>query len=101
MMKLKSRLMHAGRRLNQERILLCRCTVMSLAANDSNLLDIISCNELYFKYHKMHTMYVVGLASSYKSAVNLATDILIEVYKNTGAFDVRTYYGNQALGCDN
>ena len=46
-------------------------------------------------------MYVVGLASSYKSAVNLATDILIEVYKNTGAFDVRTYYGNQALGCDN
>ncbi len=74
---------------------------VSLAANDSNLLDIISCNELYFKYHKLHTMYVVGLASSYKSAVNLAADILIEVYKNTGAFDVRTYYGNQALGCDN
>lgn len=88
------------RRVESEKISITPLYLIAFAANEHNLLDIISCNELYFRYYKTHRLYIIGLAASYRSALGLTTDILMETYKNTGAFDVRTYYGNQALGCD-
>ncbi|MBE5928861.1 MAG: hypothetical protein E7267_05765 [Lachnospiraceae bacterium] len=75
---------------------------VAIAASDDNLLDIISCNELYFKYYKRKELQVLGLASSYKEALKLTEAILMKVYGATGAFDVRKYYiAAQDDGCDN
>ena len=65
---------------------------ISVATNETNLLDIISCNELLFAYYKKNTVRVLGLAASYKEAIQLVTSILMNVYNDTGGFDVRGYY---------
>ncbi len=70
---------------------------ISIASNRNNLLDIISSNELRYSYYKRNTMYVIGLAASYKEALVLVTDIIMNVYRDTGGFNVRDYY---KMGCD-
>ncbi len=65
---------------------------IAIAASDGNLLDILSCNELFFKYYNRKELHVLGLASSYKEALKLTEAILMRVYGDTGAFDVRKYY---------
>ncbi len=74
---------------------------IAIASNEANLLDIISSNELYFKYYKRNTLYVIGIAASYKTALELASDILLEVYRKTNTFDIRSFVGTGARpGCD-
>lgn len=74
---------------------------IAIASNDSNLLDIISSNELYFKYYRRNTLRVIGIAVSYKTALRLASDILLEVYEKTDTFDVRNFVEAQTEpGCD-
>ena len=74
---------------------------IAIASNEANLLDIISSNELYFKHYKRKTLHVIGIAASYKTALRLASDILLEVYKKTDTFDIRNFVKSQTEpGCD-
>lgn len=61
------------------------------ASNEDNLLDIISCNELLFRHYKRNRMHIIGLAVSYKKALELVKEIVMDVYNATGGFDVREY----------
>lgn len=71
------------------------CVILS--PNDCNLFEIISCNNFIFDYYKKKDMYIVGLSSSYKNAVNLVTEAVMDVYNGTGGFDVRQYFGTKDL----
>lgn len=71
---------------------------VAIASNKNNLLDILSCNELYFKYYKKQMLYVLGLAASYREALRLTEKIIMTVYNETGAFDVRDFYFGQIVG---
>lgn len=63
-----------------------------LASNGNNLFDILNANELLFDYYKKREIFILGLAIGRNSAIELAVDMLEEVYKNTGDFKVREYY---------
>lgn len=69
---------------------------IAIASNEANLLDIISSNELYFKHYRRNTIHVIGLAASYRTALELASGILLDVYRKTGAFDIRHYISTEA-----
>lgn len=65
--------------------------VITLASNRQNLLDIIPSYELMQRGYPKRDMVIVGLAKGYDEAVEVAASIVDEVYRNTGAFAVRTY----------
>lgn len=68
---------------------------IALASNPDNLLDIISCNELMFAHYRRNNIQVVGLAASYKNAVELVISIILDVYKATGSYNVRNYFAGK------
>jgi hypothetical protein len=45
----------------------------------------------YFR-KKENAPYILGVASGYKEAVELITQMITEVYTATGGYDVKTYY---------
>lgn len=72
-----------------------RVYVITLASNRENLLDIIPSWELMQKYYPKHGLYIVGLAGCYSEALELAGNIINDVYRATGGFDVRSYIRQQ------
>ena len=62
------------------------------ASNPNNLFDIINANDLLFPYYQRQELYILGLASSREAAKLLVKDMLVEVYRETGEFQVREYY---------
>ncbi len=70
--------------------------VIALASNDHNLLDIIPAQELLQKAYPKCGLRIIGLAKGYEEAVEVAASIVDEVYRNTGAFGIRTYLEEQA-----
>ena len=69
--------------------------VITLASNERNLLDLIPARELLQKHYPKKHLYVVGLAGNYDEAIALAGQIVSDVYRTTGAFDVRRYFLQQ------
>ena len=65
--------------------------VITLASNSQNLLDIIPAHELMQKAYPKKDMYVVGLAQGYDEALEVVTQIIDEVYQQTGGFAIRPY----------
>lgn len=65
---------------------------ISFASQPSNLFDIIEANELLFPHYVRSEVRIVGLAYGKSEAIDLVCDMLMEVYKKTGDFDVRTYF---------
>lgn len=65
---------------------------ITFASNPDNLFDIINANELLFPYYAKKEMYVLGLAASKEQAKLLVKDMIEEIYKNTGGFQVRDYF---------
>ena len=65
--------------------------VISLASNPQNLLDIIPAQELLQKAYPKRDMYVVGLAGGYDEALEVVTQIIDEVYQQTGGFAIAAY----------
>lgn len=59
------------------------------------LLDVIHTPELSKKYYPEEELVVIGLAEDRDSAFELAGEIVMEVYENTGAFDVFGYFGKE------
>lgn len=65
---------------------------IAFASHPSNLFDIMDANELLFPHYKKSNTCIVGLAKGKEEAVSLVRDMLMEVYNETGDFDVRTYF---------
>ena len=68
--------------------------VYVLALPDSrgrNILDIFNSLELMQPHYKGRKKYIVGIARSKQAAVELAADIVGEMYSARGDFDLRAY----------
>ena len=58
---------------------------------DRNILDIFNSLELMQPHYKCSKKYIVGIARSKQAAVELAADIVGEMYGASGGFDLRAY----------
>ncbi|MDF2542207.1 MAG: hypothetical protein K0S47_1925 [Herbinix sp.] len=65
---------------------------ITYASSQCNLFDIIDANELLFPHYRSIDVCIVGLAKGKAEAILLVKDMLMDVYTNTGGFDVRTYF---------
>lgn len=65
---------------------------IAFASNGNNLFDIIDTNELLFQYYKRKDIYILGLAAGKENAFELVTNMIEEIYCNTGDFQVRNYF---------
>lgn len=63
-----------------------------LAANEANLFDILSSNELLFAHYKRNDSFVVGIAHSRAAAQELLCRIVEDMYRETGRFRTREYF---------
>lgn len=62
-----------------------------LSLNENNIFDIIDSNQLVFPYYQKQKLFVVGVARGQNSAQELACQMVMEVYRATGNFDVRSF----------
>ena len=60
-------------------------------SRDRNILDIFNSLELMQPHYKGRKKYIVGIARSKQAAVELAADIVGEMYSESGDFDLRAY----------
>ena len=65
--------------------------VITIASNPKNLLDIIPAQELMQKGYPKKELFVVGLAKGKEEAHKVVTQIIDEVYRETGSFAVLSY----------
>jgi len=65
--------------------------VITLSKNTHNLLEMIPSWELMQKYYPKKDMFVVGVAKGYDEGISMAASIVMEVYQETGKFNVRDY----------
>ncbi|SFR91139.1 hypothetical protein [Anaeromicropila populeti] len=65
---------------------------ITLAQNENNLFEIIRTDELLFHYYRKKDIYIIGLAVSRDSAVELVAEIIDEMYQSTGTFHPREYF---------
>ncbi len=61
-------------------------------SNDENLFDIFSSKELLFPYHKRRDIVVYGLAKTKEEAMVLVTDMIEEMYRDTGKICSKEYF---------
>ncbi|TGY96905.1 hypothetical protein E5329_07875 [Petralouisia muris] len=66
--------------------------IIALSSNPENLLDIIPSWELMQKYYPKSELLVVGVDRGYENAIELAGTIIMDVYQETGTFQVRNYF---------
>lgn len=66
-------------------------------AKSSDLLEIYHSGMLKQKYYRKreNSPYIVGLAAGYSQAVELVADILGDVLKMTGGYDVKAFFSNK------
>ncbi len=65
---------------------------ITYASNSSNLFDIIEANQLLFPHYARTEICIVGLAKGKQEALVLLQTMLMEVYNQTGEFNVRAYF---------
>lgn len=66
---------------------------IALASNPENLLDIFHGAYLKEPAFYRQNPYIVGIASGYDEALELTRQLIEDVYRETGAFRVREYFG--------
>lgn len=62
------------------------------ASHPDNLFDIIEANELLYPYYQSKDLNILGLARGKEEAYRLVQTMLMEVYGETGAFQVKSYF---------
>ena len=62
------------------------------AFHPDNLFEILDANDLLYPHYKNKEVHIVGLAKGRKEAYDLVHEMLMEVYKKTGNFNVRAYF---------
>lgn len=64
--------------------------VISLAASENDLLDIIPSYMLHAGRYR--DMEILGIAFTKEEALQLCAQMIMDVYNRTGAFDVKAYF---------
>lgn len=68
--------------------------LITLASNKENLLDVIDSSILLQPHYKKEDIFIVGIACGYDEAVEVVTQIIQELYNETGDFNIRQYLTN-------
>ena len=66
---------------------------ITLASNEENLFDIFHAANLKQPAFYRQNPFVVGIASGYDEAMELVQQMVEDIYQETGAFQVREYFG--------
>lgn len=69
--------------------------VITPSLNGNNILDIYPAAQLAAPWYRDETFFIVGIAANYWEALEVVRQIVDEMYRNTGGFDL-TRYLNQA-----
>ena len=67
--------------------------LITLASNPENLFDIFHAAHLKQPAFYKQDLYVVGIASGYEEALELVQRMIDDIYRKTGGFAVREYFG--------
>lgn len=65
--------------------------VITPAVNGKNICDIYPSCMLLTPYYKSQDLVIVGIASGYFEALELVRDIVDEMFKTTGGFDLKDF----------
>ena len=60
--------------------------------------DIINANEFKFPHYDKITTKVIAICKGKESAVNIVKNLVLDVYKNTGSYDVKKYFSDKEFG---
>lgn len=74
----------------------CDIYCIAFATNGVDLLDIYLANELLFPHYESVPIHIIGIAKGKTEALHLVHDILHEVYRETGGFSLREYFGEES-----
>lgn len=66
--------------------------VVVLSVNGKDLLDLIPAYMLSEKSYKGRDIQILGLAMGKDDAKELAASMIMDVYRETGGFDVRRFF---------
>ncbi|BBF42048.1 hypothetical protein lbkm_0730 [Lachnospiraceae bacterium KM106-2] len=66
-------------------------------SNKANLFDIISASEITQDHYKRNDLFIMGAAYGKDSAIEEIMKMMQEVDANTSDFDVRAYFGIEAV----
>ena len=70
--------------------------ILALSEQESDLLEMIQVETfdkpVYRKYNNIDNLRVVGLAVTKKEAQQLMVDIVMDIHKKTGGYDVKKYF---------
>jgi hypothetical protein len=69
---------------------------ITLASGEQNLFDIFHAAHLKQPAFYSRNPYVVGIASGYDEALEMLRQIVEDIYRETGSFRVREYFGAAA-----
>jgi hypothetical protein len=76
----------------EKRNLMLEVYCITFASNPENLFDIMNANEFLFPYYSRKEIQILGIALSKREAFELVKDMLEEIYRETGGFQVREYF---------
>ncbi|MCM1183138.1 MAG: hypothetical protein NC337_07175 [Roseburia sp.] len=64
-------------------------------ARNKDLFEIYHSGILKQRYYRKaeNAPYIVGIAKSYSGAVDLVSEMLTDVWQETGSYDVKAYFG--------
>ena len=66
---------------------------IALASNPDNLFDIFHAAHLKESAFYRQNPYIVGIAPGYDEALELVQRMVEDIYRETGGFQVREYFG--------
>ena len=69
--------------------------LITLSDNPDNLLEIIPAAMLLQKTFYELCPEIIGMARGKDDAIDMVTDIVMEIYRATGAFQVKEYFKNR------
>lgn len=67
--------------------------LITLASNPENLFDIFRAAHLKQPAFYKQDLFVVGIAAGYEEALELVQRMVEDIYRKTGGFAVREYFG--------
>lgn len=65
---------------------------IAFASNQNNLFDIYNAKELSYSHYKKTVIHILGLAKGKEEAISLVESMLLEIFNETGGFNVVEYF---------
>ncbi len=70
--------------------------LIALASNPENLFDIFHAAHLKERGFYRRDLFIVGIASGYEEALEMVRRMIEDIYRETGSFRVREYFGQSS-----